>query len=652
MNNNVLNLRPANVPMEVASREYVANGWALVPIPQGTKGPRTAGWNRRENCISSINQCSRVRANVGLAHLYSRTCVLDFDNLDKATAWLRGRGVDFAEIWKQEAAVRISSGRPNRGKLLFRLPPEVDSLPSHNLQEHGIELRCATSTGLTAQDVLPPSVHPDTGQPYVWEYADDQIGDWRSPPELPSKVLAVWRSLSPSPDKTEPTVSIGKEPLGLSRNDARKLLSQLNHEMPFPEWINVGFALHHEFRGGRIGFDLWDEWSAGAMKYQGSEDLAKHWATFGRTTGPQVTARSLMRQVGIDSVHDLDVMAIGAPADSATKLKFSITPAGSFAAAQSPGWVIKGVLPKAELAVVYGESGAGKSFVLIDMMCAIARGAPWRGLRVKQGRVVYVCAEGAEGFRKRLSAYGMYHGIDLDEIPLGVISDVPNLLQHDDKTIAKQVEAWGGADIIVFDTLAQSTPGSNENASDGMGKAIEHCKRLHKATGALVVLVAHSGKDSSRGVRGWSGIKGAADVQIEVVRSGADRTIRIDKQKDGMDGGEFGFRLRTVVVGQDEDGDDVTSCVIEHTAAVPKNQRKKEPKGDKQKLVMRMARELVESGEGRRLAVNSLIEACVDQVPRDPQAKCDNRRRDFMRAIEALVAANQIDVSDGYVKLQ
>lgn len=73
--------------------------------------------------------------------------------------------------------------------------------------------------------------------------------------------------------------------------------------------------------------------------------------------------------------------------------------------------------------------------------------------------------------------------------------------------------------------------------------------------------------------------------------------------------------------------------------------------GNKHKLVIRIARELVESGEGRRIPLNELIKACIDQVLRGRQAKCDNRRRDFMRAIEALVAANQVEVSDGYVQV-
>ena len=31
-----------------------------------------------------------------------------------------------------------------------------------------LEFRCGTADGLTVQDVLPPSMHPDTGMPYRW----------------------------------------------------------------------------------------------------------------------------------------------------------------------------------------------------------------------------------------------------------------------------------------------------------------------------------------------------------------------------------------------------------------------------------------------------------------------------------------------------
>jgi hypothetical protein len=50
-----------------------------------------------------------------------------------------------------------------------------------------------------------------------------------------------------------------------------------------------------------------------------------------------------------------------------------------------------------------------------------------------------------------------------------------------------------------------------------MGLALSHCKHIYEVTGAIVLLVHHSGKDAAKGARGWSGIRAAADTEIEIV---------------------------------------------------------------------------------------------------------------------------------------
>ena len=70
------------------------------------------------------------------------------------------------------------------------------------------------------------------------------------------------------------------------------------------------------------------------------------------------------------------------------------------------------MLPRAGLAVIYGASSSGKTFFTLDLAAAVARGVDWRGARVKKGRVLYVVAEGAGGFRNRLQAYCDFHGVD------------------------------------------------------------------------------------------------------------------------------------------------------------------------------------------------------------------------------------------------
>lgn len=357
------------------------------------------------------------------------------------------------------------------------------------------------------------------------------------------------------------------------------------------------------------------------------------------------------------TADEFDDVSGGSPAaydlSPVKRERFQVQSAAEFAHRTPQRWIIKGILPGAGLCVVYGDSGSGKTFFALDVTGAVARGIEWRGKKVRQGRVVYVVAEGAGGFRDRMDAYAQFHGIDLASFDIGVIADSPNLMEKADvKDLLLALAAHGKADIIVIDTLAQSMPGGNENAGEDMGRVLAHCKALHRVTGALVMLIHHSGKDAARGARGWSGLRAAADVQIEVVRSGDDRAAVIDKQKDGGgEGDEYGFKLQTVTIGEDEDGDAITSCVLHHVDATPRSERKKEPKGDKQKLVLKLAREVADLGDGQ-LDVSTLIELAVNQIPKDDTAKCDNRRRDVLRAIESLVLANQLSTEGGVVDVK
>ena len=74
--------------------------------------------------------------------------------------------------------------------------------------------------------------------------------------------------------------------------------------------------------------------------------------------------------------------------------------------------------------------------------------------------------------------------------------------------------------------------------------------------------IHHSGKDETRGARGWSGLRAAIDTEIEVRDAGAVKTATVLKQRDLPKGAQFNFTLQQVVLGQNERGKDVTSCVV------------------------------------------------------------------------------------------
>lgn len=242
-----------------ALREYIEYGFALVPIPAGTKGPRTKGWNQRENCWRTVADARPHAGNIGLAHAYSNTASLDIDSYASAVPALAARGVDLVALLAAGDAVQINSGRPDRAKLLYRLPAGVAPLPSVDRTDagEGFEFRCGTKDGLTVQDVLPPSIHPDTGKPYEW--AGD--GDWHELPELPVEVLSAWRSLLGPQRSMKPP---GGQTTAISEGrhaDVLKLAARVAR-MVFKSGLSdeAGLAmLHAEQARGRWTRDVTDE---------------------------------------------------------------------------------------------------------------------------------------------------------------------------------------------------------------------------------------------------------------------------------------------------------------------------------------------------------------------------------------------------------
>ena len=288
--------------------EYVrSGGWALVPIPSGKKGPNTARWNERSMCVQDPEIAEWLDGNVGLAHAYSGTCAVDIDDLAKCVAWLAERHIDLQELLDAPDAVRIES-RPGRAKLIYRL---AKPMPSFRLGS--LELRCASATGLTVQDVLPPSIHPDTGKPYEWRY-NRPDGHWSKLPPLPPQIQTLWQSLVGTVAPVKPKAP---KAAGMQAPRLRALLEDRDPDAGYDEWLAVGMALHHETGGNNTGLMLWNEWSSAGKKYKGLGDLETHWRTFRLDHENPRTLASLRKDTAADASEFEDVPA-DAPHPSAS----------------------------------------------------------------------------------------------------------------------------------------------------------------------------------------------------------------------------------------------------------------------------------------------------------------------------------------------
>src|SRR5215218_8908403 len=93
------------------------------------------------------------------------------------------------------------------------------------------------------------------------------------------------------------------------------------------------------------------------------------------------------------------------------------------------GGLVDGLLARTGMTVIYGESGSGKTFVVLDIACYVAAGRPWRGMAVEQGVVVYVAAEAPASIERRVWAWKNHHGAD--HLPLLVVQSSVDLLTSD-----------------------------------------------------------------------------------------------------------------------------------------------------------------------------------------------------------------------------
>jgi hypothetical protein len=233
--------------------------------------------------------------------------------------------------------------------------------------------------------------------------------------------------------------------------------------------------------------------------------------------------------------------------------------------------LVKGLIPATGFGFLAGASQSRKSFLALEWSLRIAAGQPVLGHRSKQGGVVYVAAEGADGLRKRVAAWREHRGApDLPFDLIGQAADLRNPVH-----IGALIESISGAKadlaangeelrLVVIDTLSASMPGGDENNSADMSATLANVQKIGSETGAFVLVVSHTGKDEGRGIRGWSGQYANADLVVMLSRNeeaGLSEGV-VKKLKDGEDGERFAFKLESVGLGVDEDGDAISSCVV------------------------------------------------------------------------------------------
>lgn len=85
--------------------------------------------------------------------------------------------------------------------------------------------------------------------------------------------------------------------------------------------------------------------------------------------------------------------------------RFSLVRFDSIKVAAGAPYLVKGLIPREGLVVVWGPPKCGKTFWAFDLAMHIALGWEYRGRRVLAGTVVYIACEGERGLAARAEAF-------------------------------------------------------------------------------------------------------------------------------------------------------------------------------------------------------------------------------------------------------
>lgn len=384
--------------------------------------------------------------------------------------------------------------------------------------------------------------------------------------------------------------------------------------------------------------------------------IVKHWAQ--REIAFSTTSASARR------VLDDEIRLMMILDDQAKQQRNFLDITELLAMPTSLNWLIKHWLTANSLTGLFGESGAGKSFIALDWCLHIAAGRYWNGCRVQQGPVLYIAGEGASGIVRRVAAWQVAHC----PVPKSQFFLSSRTVTMDEAGVAlvDTELQWLGVMpvVVVIDTVARTLPGDENSAAD-MGKFIQCLDGIRQATGACVIAVHHSGHADKGRARGSSAFRAAMDAEFVVERDPDARigTLKSTKSKDSTPPQPISFSLQSIQLPeawQDQEDDEPTSsCTVTFENVTPATGSRGRHSA-KEKLALRALVEAIsERGEPvpgsqdlRAVSVETWREVAYRRGLKNPDQSESTARVAFMRVREHLLADGSVRCADGRYWIQ
>jgi hypothetical protein len=470
------------------ARRYSELGWALVRL-EG-KVPKGKGWQQLEADPDPEHAAGMWSTwghnwNMGAVLASARVAVVEYDTEEGAT---RLREL-FGGTRPLTPTVKTGSGRLH---FYFREPEGCQKAA-----REGVELRLGAH-----QCVVPPSVHPETGESYAWLLGREP---WALPlAEIPAGLLESFSETRRN-GAAPPVAEI------IPEHERNATLTSLAGSMRRRGMAEAEILAALEVSNAQrcrppLGRRELEQIARSVARYRPAPQ------------GPQFLSRDL---------RDSEEKKESAPGFSLPFARLSEALAN---VEEQPDWLWRGYAARGVTSLLAGRPKVGKSTLVHALLAALERGSPFLGLETTQAGVLLLTEEPLSAIRQKVVRFGL-DSSDSRESPRARETNQVHLLRRAQalkapwSAVVEQAVAYcleHQLGLLVIDTFDKWTGlrGDDENKTGAILQALEP---LAQATAANLApfLITHQRKSGGRygeAVRGGNALVGWADIVIELDR--------------------------------------------------------------------------------------------------------------------------------------
>jgi hypothetical protein len=259
-----------------------------------------------------------------------------------------------------------------------------------------------------------------------------------------------------------------------------------------------------------------------------------------------------------------------APKTEAPKTKF-LRSMDIFENFTPPDELIEGLLPAVGTACIVADSNVGKTFFAIHLLDTVMRGEKFFGRNTERGGVLMVAGEGRSGLNKRLAALHEERPYP-DGRGIGVSYELPEFsneasIKVEILKLEKLILSYDASNpgektrIVVLDNLIAMVGGGDINTSKDTRPLFRALDDLAEKLKICIVVIHHENRGGT--TAGSFAIRASTDIMLHITEDkNGVRTVSGDKDRDNSKSHKMQFRLKSVKVGVNKWGSDVTSCVV------------------------------------------------------------------------------------------